>query len=550
MEKTNSNDNFHFQRVESLLLEGERALLIYDEKSSWKNALLRKFDVVDEVPLRELHSGHICFSIKDNYDLVLIDKCNSAVQFMSYFFKILKRSSRCYFSFYSDIRDKSEPSIHEQPGLNRDKIRKLILKKGFCFYQEGADGQIIGEWLNDFEQPKFTCFIWESIFYKPERMSAIIKTFFQKYHFFIKYMELFFQRVPCTADKLLIKAANEKNRLYFWQPVNNPVLTNYTRAIYPLMRINSIERTIASIGETTYFENILRTLIIDKRSDLDKIRAILLFVQSAFYRNPVTQPLTELHTLPSPAASLASGIGRCGVTNQVLVTLLKMAGYDANVWQLKNHISATVKLDGHDVLIDADMFKHGVLPLKDNQFISKASIISDPYILDHLPQTGWVYGSDVNEVTRTFFGHARGYVDARPLHLLGFPSFYYGAEVRGYCPSVPSNVRISKTSKEALVLEWNESLNANKDEEIGYEIFIASKSIGFDVDNINPMINDSYEFKKIFFTYDLSLEISQNEFDFGVNFIVVKPRTDWTLKNKNTFYWPSKEITYFKEHIL
>lgn len=257
--------------------------------------------------------------------------------------------------------------------------------------------------------------------------------------------------------------------------------------------------------------------------------------QRAIFHDPARQPSTS-----DPDRLLALGYGRCGEISIVLSHLLDKIGIENRIVKMLKHIVVEARWDGRWHLLDADLFKHGVIPRKDNGEIPSLREVQGNYLMDRFPPTAYVYTRDY-----------RLYKDV-PCHLLhpphfhepheaGFMSHYYQMNLGlplEYPPSRPTDLT-SKIMERKILLSWSPSQDADNDL-VGYEVLVNTVSRGWnyedpDYDNVPRDTSD-----KPIFTEHNEIEVT---LDSGTYYWSVKAIDEHREKEPRTYYFPSDECS-------
>jgi len=249
-------------------------------------------------------------------------------------------------------------------------------------------------------------------------------------------------------------------RRYWWQ---NEAVGRYVAPFdYPPHRVaaarDRVERTPGAL------ERIVRELVAESPTPQAAIRNISRFVQGALVHPPLLQPaeapfgywwwrtlaptswaywprLAELlrqRLVMDPDVLLELGEGRCGQCVSVLCAALRIAGFSARPWQLPHHVVAEVAFEGNACVIDADAFKNGIMLERNGRLLTRKEIESNPYLVDRLKPTGWMFRRDSMYARAPQTGLPyRGYLDFYSPEEDGQISARYGAEPVLKPPGLP-----------------------------------------------------------------------------------------------------------------
>ena len=158
-----------------------------------------------------------------------------------------------------------------------------------------------------------------------------------------------------------------------------------------------------SLGETYALLNPFNVEIVDSRITKDQNQVFLRhlvenlgveenfnkllptfhhFVASSIEHDLVKQVVTASRTIPSNSSfNILLGTGRCGVKARALADLLVTANVDAGIIVTGQHVLTYIQSGGVMVL-DADLYAPGVIPMKDLSFPSLQSYLENDQFLD------------------------------------------------------------------------------------------------------------------------------------------------------------------------
>jgi ubiquinone/menaquinone biosynthesis C-methylase UbiE len=407
-----------------------------------------------------------------------------------------------------------------------DEFEILIKEAGFGDFQWDVEGGIKCNWLVPADSKYIGYFkddlaVWECLFTKPEPVGETVSI---DYHY-----------------KLAQKARD--NQVYAeW--TKSPIISNASRWSFPQMLLKDATLNARKLGGKAYL-NKLAHHIIDKAINEDEaVRKILLFVQKAIFRDPVSQPLTDNGELPDSLTILLCARGRCGHTSKVVIELCRQIGIEGRIKQFQNHIIAEIKVNNRWVIADADAFKNGVIPHnKEGKLLTIEELHANPYQLDCFPATGWFIRPNSRFTKGRFGNRVKGYVDALEPNERGYVSGYYVPEAKGYPPSLPSTIRFEE-KKGAFILEWTPSV-VKDDRLLGYQVRVGTTSRGWSYD----CSGDGDEILQFTSSDILYVETTQTRVEVPNSsgseklFASVTAFSDRIEKEPETYFWPSEEIS-------
>lgn len=232
---------------------------------------------------------------------------------------------------------------------------------------------------------------------------------------------------------------------------------------YPLERVRSAQaRVTRAPGRLAAAVEAIKAR---SRTAEDSVRQLAAFVQSALVHPPLVQPATarwgywkwrqagllpaalagheEVRTLlhqrlvMDPELLLELGEARCGQCAAVLCAALRLAGFEAEPWQLPHHIAVQVELEGTTRVVDADAFKNGIFLEESGGLVAKETLEKNPYVVDRFKPTGWMFRRD-SAYARDLSGRSySGYVDFYSPELDGQISARYAAPTTLRPPGIP-----------------------------------------------------------------------------------------------------------------
>lgn len=132
--------------------------------------------------------------------------------------------------------------------------------------------------------------------------------------------------------------------------------------------------------------------------------------------------LEQLPNTTDPLEVLRTGRGKCGHVALALSYLLDRSGMENRMVRLLKHIVVEARWDGRWHLLDADLFKHGVVPASDDGSIPSLREVQGNYLIDRFPPTMYVYTREYVHFRRKPDHVLRGFIEH---HQAGFMSHYY-----------------------------------------------------------------------------------------------------------------------------
>jgi len=259
-------------------------------------------------------------------------------------------------------------------------------------------------------------------------------------------------------------------------------------------------------------------------------------VQRTVFHNALDEPSTW-----DPQEILGIGSGRCGHASVALAYLLDRSGIDNRIVFLLKHTVVEAKWNARWHLLDADLFKHGIVPRKDDGEIPSIREAQGNYLMDRFPPTVYVY-------TRQYVPYRRAPADLlHPPNFhepqeAGFVSYYYQMNLGlplEYPPERPENLSSSVRGCR-VVLSWSPSQDRDEDL-VGYEVLVGAQSRGWNYeDPVYDNVPRDTSGKPIL-TEDCQIEIA---LDPGKYYWSVKAIDKHREKEPRTYYFPSDEHTF------
>ncbi len=269
------------------------------------------------------------------------------------------------------------------------------------------------------------------------------------------------------------------------------------------------------------------------RTEETEALSSLQYVQRRVFHNALEEP----HTC-DPQEILRLGSGRCGHASVALAHLLHKAGIENRIVYLVKHIVVEARWNRRWHLLDADLFKHGIVPRRDDGEIPALRDVQGTCFMDRFPPTLYVYTRQYKlykDKPASLFLPPRFYEP----HEAGFVSYYYQMNLGlplEYPPSTPRDLS-SIVEGRRLVLKWSESQDSDNDL-AGYEVMIATRSRGWNYEDptYENVPKDTAE-ESIFTEYP-SHEITLQP---GKYFWSVRAIDAHRKKEPRTYYFPSDE---------
>ena len=395
---------------------------------------------------------------------------------------------------------------------------------GFVDFQWSIEAGLVCDWLAPAVEPRFPGYfagdlsVWECLLAKPDRVAR-----------------------PSVERHLCEAREAREARLYF-EPAAAPVVSNRSLEAYPSHLVEHAVWLAARMGGAAYLAELARLVVGEATDEEDVVRRLLVFVQRAIYRDPISQPFLGTGGLPDALAILICARGRCGHASALLAELCRQAGLEARTKQLPNHVVVEVKAGDRWVLADADAFKNGVIPTgREGRLLTLDELRADPYQLDRFPATGWFERPGSRFARGAFGSSVRGYVDALEPERRGFVSGYYVAAAAGAPPSL-AEVRQFERRGARFLLDWAPSRLASG-RLLGYRVAVSAKSRGWSYESPGEM--DEILRPPGRDVLDLETEATRVEADIplGVCFLFasITAFSDRIEKERETFFWPSEE---------
>ncbi len=256
------------------------------------------------------------------------------------------------------------------------------------------------------------------------------------------------------------------------------------------------------------------------------------FVQKAIVHGPF-----EDSTIADREQVLRQGSGTCGQVCLALAYLLDKCSIENRIVKLLKHIVVEARWDGRWHILDADLFRHGVIPREDSGNIPAIRDVQGSYFMDRFPPTLYVYTRDYKpyrrraaELVPPFFHEA---------HEAAFMSYYYQMNLGlppEHPPSRPKGLS-SHINGRRVTLSWRASSDLDNDL-VGYEVMINDKPRGWDYEDptYENVPRDTSD--KSTFTENAKIEL---QLDPGVYFWSVKAIDEHRKKEPRTYYFPSSE---------
>lgn len=269
----------------------------------------------------------------------------------------------------------------------------------------------------------------------------------------------------------------------------------------------------------------------DEATAVESVR----FVQKAIFHDALREPKTT-----DPEEILKLGFGRCGETSIVLSSRLNKSGIENRIVKLLKHIVVEAKWDGGWHLLDADLFKHGVIPKDDLGRIPALRDVQGSCFMDRFPATAYVY-------TRDYALYKDMKAELLPprfyeAHEAGFVSYYYQMNrclPLKHPPSRPTGLT-SRVTGRSVALRWAEASDIDNDL-MGYEVMIGTQSRGWDYDDPNYENVPCDTSNTPIFAEEESFE---TQLDPGTYFWSVRAVDAHRKKEPRTYYFPSRELNF------
>ena len=405
------------------------------------------------------------------------------------------------------------------------EIEYLVETNGFRDFQWAAEGCLVCDFTQPNAESKYQSYyngelsVWECLFVKPQAM--LVKPSVN-YHF------------------NLASNAKESRLLCGF---SSPMILCNTSETYPKHLLDYNRKLASDLGGDRYLRDLTRTIIDKATEDEEVVRNIIVFVQKAIFRDPVSQPYYRQQGLPDALTTLLCARGRCGHIANVLMALFKFSGMESRLIQFPRHIAVELKLKDRWVIVDADAFKNGVIPVnQQHQMLTMDELRENSFQLDRFPTTGW-FIQPKSRFTKGISGfQVTGYVDALTFDMRGFISGYYVPKAFGYPPSLPLITEFYSRDKR-FYLSWIPS-TVHGDLLVGYRVRVGTISRGWsydfpgDNDEILRQTSDN-----VFSGQTIDNSVS-GDIPEGVTrlFAAVSAISSRIEQEPNTYFWSSEEV--------
>lgn len=347
------------------------------------------------------------------------------------------------------------------------ELDDLVHRAGFTHFQWAAEGTLICDTRIPEPEPIYAATlngkrsVWEALFEKPDIQPSRMS----------------------PAQHLAEAVLASQQRVHI-TAVNDPIVSSGSRRSYPIELYRLAEQRARLVGQDQHLDFLAATLCEGADSETEKFRRLLVFVQQALYRDPVSQPLNDLGKLPTenPVAILMTHRGRCGHAATVLSALLAKVGIESEKLALKKHISLKAWVNHRWVLAEADIFKNGVIPTgPSGDLLTIEEVEQRPTRLDVFPATGWMMTPSSSHAQDVWRQPVQGYMDAMAVEERGFVSGYFSDSKLGHPPTIPQGVVLS-CQNNVFTLSWEPSVSPDNDF-LYYRVSVGRTSRGWTYEN-------------------------------------------------------------------
>jgi hypothetical protein len=316
-------------------------------------------------------------------------------------------------------------------------------------------------------------------------------------------------------------------------------VSHVTQDTYTAQKLEGVN-DLSLVEKESYLSSLVARLVGTRGRTQAALEAIVRFTQEAIYHNPLEQPPLSLH----PYDIIQLGEGRCGHVAQVVTHLLRRAGFAARIRQFPAHVIAEVFLDGQWRIIDADVFKNGIMPKNERgELMSMRDLDRQPYRLDQFPPTGlWMrvgtrYARNAAGIDIT------GYVDVvNPEHRGYWSGKYVHWIPQEYPPSLP---RLNKqpdypACPAKITFSWEPSTDSDGDVR-SYRVRVGTTSKGYSWNEVvyDRLLSQTGTEVGEFETTATSVVVTIER--PGDYYWSVQAIDDHVMKEPHTFYWSSDE---------
>jgi hypothetical protein len=199
------------------------------------------------------------------------------------------------------------------------------------------------------------------------KLKSFIYTFILIYFLSINY--------SISNDDLLIKELSKKEKTYL----------NFNKKKYfEEIKINEKE-ILKYKNRRDLLKKIVNNVIKDEKTDLDKIKKWVIFLQHKIVHPKKAPKLENGQAIYDPIWILVNKLAHCGQVNRLILDGLMTQGFNGRLVQLKGHVIAEVYFKNKYMALDADLLEFGGFFYKKNfEIASSLEIFNNQSILNNL----------------------------------------------------------------------------------------------------------------------------------------------------------------------
>lgn len=235
---------------------------------------------------------------------------------------------------------------------------------------------------------------------------------------------------------------------------HTPMLTNVGSATVPEGWTREALNRANIAGGKLLITSLAEKICRGAEDDRERVARLICFAQDALAHHPLVQAFGfNGAAVTDPAHALFLGIGRCGTVAPLIASLCESIGIKARIESVPAHIFGVAEIDDEEVLLEADVFKQGIIPLgHTGNMLTFSELLKDPRITDPLPNfnTWWaVHYRDEKDIWgRKPYGYRE--IDGA----IAIYASYFEPGPMAYLPKVPTLT--VKRSGAMLLLEWDD----------------------------------------------------------------------------------------------
>lgn len=154
---------------------------------------------------------------------------------------------------------------------------------------------------------------------------------------------------------------------------------------FDFQEVERLTAKFSTVNRVKVLKYIFSRITQGANTNVDKHRAILLFMHKVSFHNFVQPMYPDGQAVLDPVLLLEIGEMRCGQSARLSLDIASAGGMKGRLIQLANHVTAEIFYDNEWHLMETDLFGGGLTPIIDGSIPSYEKLASHPFEIDKYP---------------------------------------------------------------------------------------------------------------------------------------------------------------------